>query len=85
MLRNLYFGPANATSTASYGCLYYTDQGPPNSPPAVIEGQNLSSRINEHVSARFSIGPVVDPVFWKDERSTMTISRGPCKADAILP
>ncbi|KAJ5471859.1 hypothetical protein N7539_008802 [Penicillium diatomitis] len=35
--------------------------------------------LKERVSKKFTIGPTVQRDFWKKERATMDISRGPCR------
>ncbi|PLN86072.1 phosphotransferase family protein [Aspergillus taichungensis] len=51
---------------SEYGCLFYKENAPPGSHPAIVEGGN-----------RFSIGPIVDAASWSKERGDMEIDRGP--------
>ncbi|GKZ38817.1 phosphotransferase enzyme [Aspergillus brasiliensis] len=60
-----------------YGCLYYMNDAPPGSQPALVEGRSYSHEIKQNIAERFSIGPVVDAAFWSNERGSMDIDRGP--------
>lgn len=61
----------------SYGSIYFASDAVKGAVPAVITS-DAPTDVKEQVSKKFTIGPTVDRDFWKKERSTMDLSRGPC-------
>ncbi|RHZ63467.1 phosphotransferase family protein [Aspergillus thermomutatus] len=61
----------------AYGCLFFSNDAPPDSHPATVKGDKLSQELRENIAEQFSIGPVVDTEFWRNERGDMDIDRGP--------
>ncbi|KAE8334710.1 hypothetical protein BDV24DRAFT_156639 [Aspergillus arachidicola] len=59
-----------------YGCLFYRKDAPPGSHPAIVEGDNLSYELKYNIAEMFSIGPMVDTVFWSKGRGDMDVYRG---------
>ncbi|TQB67571.1 Phosphotransferase enzyme [Monascus purpureus] len=62
---------------SEYGCLFYREDAPPGSHPAIVEGGNLSHELKHKIAEKFSIGPIVDTAFWSKGRGDMDIYRGP--------
>ncbi|KAE8143966.1 phosphotransferase family protein [Aspergillus pseudotamarii] len=62
---------------SEYGCLFYREDAPPGSHPAIVEGGNLSHEIKHKIAEKYSIGPIVDTAFWSKGRGDMDIHRGP--------
>lgn len=62
----------------SYGSLYFSSDKVDGAVPAQITS-DAPIELKERVSKRFTIGPTVERDFWKKERGTMDISRGPCR------
>lgn len=62
---------------SEYGCLFYREDAPPGSHPAIVEGDNLSHELKHKIAEKFSIGPIVDTEFWSKGRGDMDIYRGP--------
>lgn len=58
----------------THGCLYYTAN------TTEEKNHTLASNPRE----RFRIGPVVDPLLWRDERYDMPLSRGPCQFHRVF-
>ncbi|KAL4950541.1 kinase-like domain-containing protein [Aspergillus filifer] len=61
----------------SYGCLYFSEDAPPVSHPAMLSGDDLSHAFKKNVADKFSIRPMVNAKFWNKERAHMNIDRGP--------
>ena len=62
----------------AHGSLYHTAELPrewDSTDANVLAGDALKE---------FCIGPVVDPVLWRDERYEMNLSRGPCEFTTSL-
>lgn len=66
----------------SFGSIYFASEAVESAVPAMLTNA-ASSELKERVRKRFSIGPTVDRSFWKKERSSMQIPRGPCKHSQI--
>ncbi|KAL4797156.1 hypothetical protein BDV19DRAFT_377848 [Aspergillus venezuelensis] len=64
-------------ASGTYGCLYFAENAPPGSHPAMLSGDDLSHAFQRTVADKFSIGPVVNATFWNKERVHMNIDRGP--------
>ncbi|KAF4260750.1 hypothetical protein KXV50_007694 [Aspergillus fumigatus] len=47
---------------SGYGCLYFRNNAPPGSHPAMVKGDGLSPELKESIAGQFSIGPVVNTV-----------------------
>jgi hypothetical protein len=62
----------------SYGSIYFASDAVEGAVPAKLTNE-APLELKEHVYKTFSIGPTVDRGFWKRERSSMDLSRGPCK------
>ncbi|KAL2872460.1 uncharacterized protein BJX67DRAFT_8493 [Aspergillus lucknowensis] len=60
-----------------YGCLFFSKDAPPGSCPVTIYGNQLSSEVKRKVAKQYSVGPMVTPEYWKNERAQMNIDRGP--------
>ncbi|RAH44731.1 uncharacterized protein BO95DRAFT_464731 [Aspergillus brunneoviolaceus CBS 621.78] len=60
----------------SFGSIYSASEAVESAVPALLTNA-ASSELKERVRKRFSIGPTVDRSFWKKERSSMQIPRGP--------
>ncbi|KAJ5226519.1 hypothetical protein N7468_007744 [Penicillium chermesinum] len=65
-----------SVSFSHYGSIYFASDAIDGAVPAQITSV-VSNDIKEQVSKKFTIGPTVQRDFWKKERSTMNISRGP--------
>lgn len=64
---------------SSYGSIYFSsDEVDGTTLPAQITS-DAPIGLKERASKKFSIGPTVERDFWKKERATMDISRGPCR------
>lgn len=61
----------------SYGSIYFASDAVKGAVPALITS-DAPTEVKEQVSKKFAIGPTVDRDFWKKERSTMDLPRGPC-------
>jgi hypothetical protein len=61
----------------SYGCIYFASDVVRDAVPAQITS-DVSAELREQVRGKFTIGPIVDIQFWKEERAHMDISQGPC-------
>lgn len=61
----------------SYGSIYFARDAVEGAVPAHVTGE-ISTQLKQHVSKTYTVGPTVDRQFWKRERATMDISRGPC-------
>ncbi|KAL9101634.1 MAG: hypothetical protein Q9163_003132 [Psora crenata] len=59
-----------------YGNIYFAEDSFPGCVKAKVSGDIPIETKNE-VEERFSIGPVVEHVFWRRERAEMAIERGP--------
>ncbi|GAB7355411.1 hypothetical protein MBLNU459_g5928t1 [Dothideomycetes sp. NU459] len=66
-----------SSSFTLYGNLYYAADAFPGCQPAIL-ANNMSRK--EEMQNGYVIGPVVDRDFWKQDRATMKISRGPWKS-----
>ena len=55
------------------GCIYFKEDVP--------EGERLviESTISPLALERFTIGPLVDMDYWRKEKASMDLNRGPCK------
>ena len=62
----------------SYGSIYFASDAVDGAVPALITSV-IPPELKEQVSKKFTIGPTVERDFWKKERSSMDISRAPCK------
>jgi hypothetical protein len=62
----------------SFGSIYFARDAVEGAVPAELTNE-APSELKEHIYKTFSIGPTVDRAFWKRERTSMDISRGPCK------
>ena len=62
----------------SYGSIYFSNDEVDGAVPAQITS-DVPIELKERVSKNFTIGPTVERDFWKKERATMDISRGPCR------
>ncbi|KAB8204572.1 hypothetical protein BDV34DRAFT_213836 [Aspergillus parasiticus] len=58
---------------SSYGCLFYRKDIPPGSYSVIVEGDNLSYELKHNIGEIFSIGPMVDTVFWSKGRGDIDI------------
>jgi hypothetical protein len=62
----------------SYGCLYFKDDAFSGCEKVQVTGE-VPSPLIEVAENRLVIGPVVDQDFWRRQRVTMAIDRGPCE------
>ncbi len=62
----------------SYGNIYFAEDSFPGCEKAEVSS-DLPLALKKEVEERFTIGPVVDHVFWRKERASMPIDRGPCQ------
>lgn len=60
-----------------FGSIYFASENVPGAVPVEITGV-VAADANDHVKQRYSISPVTDADFWRKERATMEIDRGPC-------
>lgn len=60
----------------SYGSVYFARDAVDGAVPAQITSV-ASTTLQEKVLEKYTIGPSVERNFWKKERSSMNISRGP--------
>ncbi|KAJ6060042.1 hypothetical protein N7444_002974 [Penicillium canescens] len=65
-----------AVSFSHFGSIYFAKDAVEGAVPALLTN-GAPSELKERVYRKFSIGPTVDRNFWKKERSSMQISRGP--------
>ncbi|PYI29456.1 kinase-like protein [Aspergillus indologenus CBS 114.80] len=65
-----------AVSFSHFGSIYFASDAVESAVPALLTN-GASTELKESVYKNFSIGPTVDRSFWKKERSSMQISRGP--------
>ncbi|TAQ88441.1 hypothetical protein B7494_g3235 [Chlorociboria aeruginascens] len=62
-----------------HGNIYFTKDSFPGCEKAEVSS-DLPLELKKEVAKRFTIGPVVEHVFWKKERASMPIERGPWKS-----
>lgn len=67
----------NANLARRYGSLYFADHRLPDAVPATIT-TGVPASVRDTVKQRFSVGPICDGMFWRKERSSLDIDRGPC-------
>ncbi|KAJ5353503.1 hypothetical protein N7541_006067 [Penicillium brevicompactum] len=65
-----------AVSFSHFGGIYFASDEVESAVPALLTSE-ASPELKSQVNKKFSIGPTVDRGFWKKERSSMQISRGP--------
>ncbi|TVY47711.1 Altered inheritance of mitochondria protein, mitochondrial [Lachnellula occidentalis] len=65
-----------SVSFTRYGNIYFASDSFPGCEAANVVG-DISAESKRVVEERFVIGPVVDRDFWKGERASMAIDRGP--------
>ncbi|EAW11438.1 phosphotransferase family protein [Aspergillus clavatus NRRL 1] len=65
-----------SVSFSHYGSIYFASDAVEGAVPAKLTSE-APSELKEHIYKTFSIGPTVDRDFWRRERSSMDISRGP--------
>ncbi|OKP10478.1 Altered inheritance of mitochondria protein 9, mitochondrial [Penicillium subrubescens] len=65
-----------SVSFSHYGSIYFASDAVEGAVPAKLTNE-APSELKEHIYKTFSIGPTVDRGFWKRERASMDISRGP--------
>lgn len=68
----------NFTDPVRYGNIYFAKDSFPGCEKAEVFS-DVSAELKKEVEERFTIGPVVDHVFWRKERASTSIERGPCK------
>ena len=69
---------AKSDRLVSFGSIYFASDEVESAVPALLTSE-ASPELKNQVNKKFSIGPTVDRGFWNKERSSMQISRGPCK------
>lgn len=62
----------------SYGSIYFSSNEVDGAVLARIMS-DVPIKLKERISKKFTIGPTVERDFWKKERATIDISRGPCR------
>ncbi|KAL3428980.1 kinase-like domain-containing protein [Aspergillus tetrazonus] len=62
----------------SYGNLYYASETIPGASAAEVVG-DVPADVKNIVMRRFAVGPVAERAYWRKERATMDIDRGPWK------
>lgn len=75
---------ALAYTQNSYGSLYLASDAFPGCVEARIIGE-VPKLLKQVVATRFVIGPVADREFWREERATMSVDRGPCQYTFSVP
>ena len=67
----------NFTDFPRHGNIYFAEDSFPGCKKAEISS-DVSADLKRKVEKRFMIGPAVDHVFWRGERASMPMDRGPC-------
>lgn len=65
-----------SVSFTLYGNIYFAKDSFPGCKKAEVSG-DVSAELKKEVEERFTIGPVIEHVFWRNERASMSIERGP--------
>ncbi|KAJ6043321.1 hypothetical protein N7499_005747 [Penicillium canescens] len=60
----------------SYGCIYFASDAVSDAVSAQITS-DMSAGLRKQVKVKFTINPVVDIQFWKEEPAHMDSSQGP--------
>lgn len=66
------------TDTVRYGNIYFAKDSFPGCEKAEVSG-DISEELKKEVEERFTIGPVVEHVFWRRDQTSMPMERGPCE------
>ncbi|KAL2067763.1 hypothetical protein VTL71DRAFT_15859 [Oculimacula yallundae] len=73
-----------SVSFSRYGNIYFAKDSFPGCEKAEVSG-DISEELKKEVEERFTIGPVVEHVFWRRDQTSMPMDRGPWKtADNYL-
>lgn len=65
------------TDTARHGNIYFAKDSFPGCEKIEVSG-DISDTLKKEVEERFTIGPVVEHVFWRRDQTSMPMERGPC-------
>lgn len=69
---------AKSDYLVSFSRIYFASDAVGSAVPALLTN-GASSELKERIYEKFSIRSTVDRSFWNKERSSIQISRGPCK------
>ncbi|KAH9205444.1 kinase-like domain-containing protein [Leptodontidium sp. 2 PMI_412] len=66
-----------SVSFSRYGNIYFAKDSFPGCEKIEVSG-DISDTLKKEVEERFTIGPVVEHVFWRRDQTSMPMERGPC-------
>ncbi|CEL11211.1 hypothetical protein ASPCAL14314 [Aspergillus calidoustus] len=66
----------SSASFSRYGSLYYTSENIPGAKSVEVQG-NVSVDLRNAATRQFCLGPIAEREWWRGERATMDIDRGP--------